>query len=70
MPRGCLHHFACLPACLPPLAPPTTPPRPAWQVYRGSWNGTTVAVKVIETSEPLETFHHEDGGLAPGEPAC
>ena len=31
------------------------------QVYRGSWNGTTVAVKVIETTEPLD-----DAGMAPG----
>lgn len=32
------------------------------RVYRGSWNGTTVAVKVIETTEPLG----EGEGLAPG----
>ena len=40
------------------------------QVYRGSWNGTTVAVKVIETSEPLEAFDLGDGGLAPGGLPC
>jgi serine/threonine protein kinase len=31
------------------------------RVYRGSWNGTTVAVKVIETTEPLD-----EAGMAPG----
>lgn len=33
------------------------------QVYRASWNGTTVAVKVIETTEVLG-----DGSVA-GEPS-
>lgn len=32
------------------------------QVYRGSWNGTTVAVKVIETTEPLDEMEE----AAPG----
>jgi hypothetical protein len=35
----------------------------ASQVYRASWNGTTVAVKVIETTEVLG-----DGSVA-GEPS-
>lgn len=40
----------------------TVPSHPCGvQVYRGSWNGTTVAVKVIETTEPLD-----DAGMAPG----
>jgi hypothetical protein len=40
-------------------------PSACLQVYRGSWNGTTVAVKVMETTEALD---EASVGLAPG--AC
>ncbi|PSC70592.1 kinase [Micractinium conductrix] len=36
------------------------------RVYRGSWNGNTVAVKVLETTEALESLDEESEGLPPG----
>ena len=61
-PRS-LHRCCCL-HVIPPHPPlhdaltlsvPSTPTPVTTQVYRGSWNGTTVAVKVIETADSMET---------------
>ena len=60
------------PCAFHPTPPPSRHPKlptlpPLAQVYRGSWNGNTVAVKVLETTEALESLDEESEGLPPGE---